>query len=240
MDYEKKHKEEIDRATQLWECGDITRENLEYIFPELKENKDEKTRESLKSLVLNTTKECTTIFGISQKDMLAWIEKQGEQKSAWSEEDETALQDALWCIEQARKQAKDENDMGNIWYAEKWLKSLKDRFVIPKEDKVICVNENGIVPKKEPEGTLKQLLDEYSVDDLEMENLMMAVDDFLEEHPEHIEEFKSNYIKRFGDTTINQWKPSEWQLKKLYYAMHNFGGETFKVLNSLYNDLKKL
>lgn len=36
MDYNK-HKEEIDRATQLWECGDITRENLEYIFPELSE-----------------------------------------------------------------------------------------------------------------------------------------------------------------------------------------------------------
>lgn len=33
--YEKKHKEEVVRATQLWKCGDITRENLEYIFPEL-------------------------------------------------------------------------------------------------------------------------------------------------------------------------------------------------------------
>ena len=37
-----------------------------------------------------------------------------------------------------------------------------------------------------------------------------------------------------------QWKPSEEQLEKLHYAMQNFGGETFKVLNSLYEQLKKL
>ena len=49
------------------------------------------------------------------------------QKPAWSEEDETALCDALWAIKQARSIAKDENDMGNLWYAEKWIKSLKDR-----------------------------------------------------------------------------------------------------------------
>lgn len=49
------------------------------------------------------------------------------QKPAWSEEDEIGHADALWAIEQARTIAKDENDMGNLWYAEKWLKSLKDR-----------------------------------------------------------------------------------------------------------------
>ena len=49
-----------------------------------------------------------------------------EQKPVeWSEEDETGLRDALWAIEQARTIAKDENDMGNLWYAENWLKSLR-------------------------------------------------------------------------------------------------------------------
>ena len=90
--------------------------------------------------------------------MVAWLEKQGEQKptnvcegcnnvkgcvacvdgSEWahieeqepalSEEDETALCDALWCCKQAASVAKDENDMGNVWYAERWLKSLKERI----------------------------------------------------------------------------------------------------------------
>lgn len=56
------------------------------------------------------------------------FEKQGEQKTAWSKEDEIGLGDALWAIKQARTIAKDENDMGNLWYAERWLKLLKERL----------------------------------------------------------------------------------------------------------------
>ena len=41
----------------------------------------------------------------------------------WSEEDEAAFGDLMWCIEQARKSAKDENDMGDIWFAENWVKN---------------------------------------------------------------------------------------------------------------------
>jgi len=55
-------------------------------------------------------------------------EKQGEQKPAWNGEDEGGFGNALWAIEQARSIVKDENDMGNLWYAERWLKSLKDRM----------------------------------------------------------------------------------------------------------------
>lgn len=43
----------------------------------------------------------------------------------WSEEDEKGFGNALWAIQQASIVAKDENDMGNLWYAEKWLKSLR-------------------------------------------------------------------------------------------------------------------
>ena len=58
-------------------------------------------------------------------------EKQDDQKPTWSEEDTIALSDALWAIEQARTIAEDENDMGNLWYAERWLKSIKDRVQPP-------------------------------------------------------------------------------------------------------------
>ena len=64
---------------------------------------------------------------LSELDKLL-SEKQDEQKPAWSEADEIALIDALWCCKQAASIAKDENDMGNAWYAEHWLKSLKDRL----------------------------------------------------------------------------------------------------------------
>ena len=50
-----------------------------------------------------------------------------EQKPEWSEEDEICLQDALWCVKQASKIARGENDMGACWSAERWLNSLKNR-----------------------------------------------------------------------------------------------------------------
>lgn len=75
----------------------------------------------------------------------ACLERQGEQKAEenkgniggispnWSEEDEVGLGDALWAIERARTIAKNENDMGNLWCAERWLKSIKRR-VQPKQE----------------------------------------------------------------------------------------------------------
>ena len=56
------------------------------------------------------------------------IKARVQPKQEWGEDDETALGDALWCCKQAASIAKDENDMGNIWYAENWLNSLKDRY----------------------------------------------------------------------------------------------------------------
>lgn len=46
----------------------------------------------------------------------------------WTEEDETGFEDTLWAINKARVLAKDENDMGNLWYAENWLRELKERI----------------------------------------------------------------------------------------------------------------
>lgn len=69
----------------------------------------------------------------NEENVIDWLKSlkeriQPQPKQEWSEEDEIGLGDALWCCKQARTIAKDENDMGNIWYAEKWLKSLKKRI----------------------------------------------------------------------------------------------------------------
>ena len=66
---------------------------------------------------------------VVQKD-LDWLRsvKESQLKPAWSEEDENGFGDALWAIQQARTIAKNENEMGGLWYAEKWLKSLKERM----------------------------------------------------------------------------------------------------------------
>lgn len=73
-----------------------------------------------------------------------WAKHQCRPKQEWSEEDEIYLQDALWCIKQASKVARGENDMGACWSAERWLKSLRPQ---PKQEW-----------SEEDEETLKDLI----------------------------------------------------------------------------------
>jgi len=84
------------------------------------------------------------------------------QKSAgWSEEDETCLEDALWCVTKTRHfVAKDACDLDACRCAERWLESLPERFSLqPKQewderDKYILNNihdfikENTINPNR--------------------------------------------------------------------------------------------
>ena len=82
MDYENKHREEIARATQLWECGDITRENLEYIFPDLKESEDEWVEKIRKELIsyLNNRQIFSFAESSAAEKWITWLEKQSDQK----------------------------------------------------------------------------------------------------------------------------------------------------------------
>ena len=83
MDYEKKYKEALERAKQFSEKPYLedSKGIVEYIFPELKESEDERIREWLIRLIKAT---CDYDSPTSRKevdDALAWLEKQGEQKS---------------------------------------------------------------------------------------------------------------------------------------------------------------
>ena len=71
-------------GSRLWECGEITRENYEYIFPELKESDDERIRKHFISLfekfvTLGVANECET-SEIKIDNILSWLEKQVGQK----------------------------------------------------------------------------------------------------------------------------------------------------------------
>lgn len=75
MDYENKHKEEIIRATQLWECGDISRENLEYIFPELAESEDERMKKGILRILYS-------LGAANNREYIDWLEKQGKKQAS--------------------------------------------------------------------------------------------------------------------------------------------------------------
>lgn len=126
----------IERAKKvLLDCTSEEQKVVEYITPELKENEDEKIRQTL----IQAYSELRNKRGGNYKwreeityDMLiSWLEKQGENhivgnnemvKHAWSEEDKLMLNDIITC-----------NERHGYLTAENitWLKSIKDR-VQPK------------------------------------------------------------------------------------------------------------
>lgn len=105
MDYEKKYKEALERARQFSEhpLQEDSDSIVEYIFPELAESKDERIRKALIHLV-NSNKELSfgidNYDGIKWSDILAWLEKQGEQSIYKTPSREIIL--AIW-------------DLGNEW-----------------------------------------------------------------------------------------------------------------------------
>ena len=90
FDYEKAYKAVLQTAKQWIKDGCTNKEKicLEYVFPELRESEDERIRRwIIKELESKYVKDDI----VNSKDAnkaLSWLEKQKEQKPAWSEEDE--------------------------------------------------------------------------------------------------------------------------------------------------------
>lgn len=137
----KRYDEAITKARNIVNSinvGLIGKDSFEAVFPELKESEDEKVREEIISFIKDNTLTYTENGAKSQIRWVAWLEKQKDKE--WSEEDEKGRGDALWCCKQAASIAKDENDMGNCWYAEKWLKSLRPQsHWKPSEEQIIAL-----------------------------------------------------------------------------------------------------
>jgi hypothetical protein len=128
----KAYDEALERARDVYTYYCDDREQLrkiESIFPELTESEDERIRRWIinylenKALNSGIIEEKTNI-----KNAIAWLEKQGEQKSAWSEEDEKMLESCIGAIGAA-----DYYTFDDKMEMEKWLKSLKYR-VQPKQE----------------------------------------------------------------------------------------------------------
>ena len=80
--YEKKYKEALDKAKDMLSNKEVRREDMEYLFPELKEDEDEKVRKMLIRFFEAWNKKRSYCWGISVPKILAWLEKQKEFVSA--------------------------------------------------------------------------------------------------------------------------------------------------------------
>lgn len=82
MNYEKAYKEALEKARQFSEnpLQEDSSSIVEYIFPELKESEDEKIRKYLLKLADRCPEDSIDFMrGVKKGDIIAWLEKQGEQ-----------------------------------------------------------------------------------------------------------------------------------------------------------------
>lgn len=148
---------------------------------------------------------------------IAFINEQlGTKPEEWSEEDETALGDLLWCIRQAAKSAKDENDMGNVWFAEHWVKNrLKSIRPQPRQ--------------------------EWSEED---EKIYQTVFNHFNSYEKYScsTGVKKEHVLSWLKSLKPSWKPSKEQMNVLFNAGNGnyLNGTHMQILRDLYNDLKKL
>ena len=144
-----------------------------------------------------------------------------EQKPlVWSKEDDAGFADVMWAIQKARTIAKDENDMGNLWYAEHFLNSIKGRVQPqPKQEW-----------SEEDEKIYNLLYEEYK---------NIAYYSRSREKVEDIPGEVLGWLKSLKERYT--WKPSDKQMITLEYYMHTLVRNSYKVaLFSLYHDLLKL
>ena len=79
MDYEQKYKEALERARQFSEhpLQEDSSDIVEYIFPELNENEDGRIKKAIIGYIDHGQH-----YGVSNADMIAWLEKQGKEEYA--------------------------------------------------------------------------------------------------------------------------------------------------------------
>jgi len=89
---------------------------------ELAESEDERIRKALIDIV---NARCELYKGITKEMFLAWLEKQGEQKSAWSEEDEEIYRKCICAMRASACGFPEEEKF--VEQVDNWLNSLKER-----------------------------------------------------------------------------------------------------------------
>ena len=102
MGYKKKYKEALERAREFQKSKDgLCVLTAESIFPELQESEDERIRktllESFEYQIKESYPDKEWICGVKLKEIVAWLEKQGEQKA--TDKVEPKFHEGDWIID---------------------------------------------------------------------------------------------------------------------------------------------
>ena len=117
-------KEKLEEAKRLYQTANADqRYVLESLFPELAESEDERIRKA----IINTIEDCSPILSPEvQKRMIAWLEKQGEQKSIFD------FNANNWCVNKV------DGKIHNIYNSGLEPKFHKDEWVVNNATLNLC------------------------------------------------------------------------------------------------------
>lgn len=196
---------------------------IEYIFPQLRESDDERTRRRLIEFISDIkriSESGRNSWAVRKDDaemcnaFLSYLEKQKEQKPAWSEEDKKLIDDvinSLCCYQNTLSDYQKEIVGEEI----RKLKSLKPQ---PKQ--------------------------EWSEEDEKIRNLAIEWAETMYGQFRFVDMGSTDFRKIVAwlKSIRPSWKPSEEQIKALESCFREFGEgcPDEDGLRSLYNDLKKL
>lgn len=213
----KRYDEAIERAESIYNETAIpsatTKGICTYIFPELKESEDDRMIQYFKDLApFDKADELYEKYGFSHKDAIAWLEKQGEQKLLYFNDN------AKEMFIKALERVEEQNNKGykltdcdkNSWWED--FKAYTS----------CIIEQKSAAWSKEDEKQARQI--ERIVHDGCTQKLQKQIADWFKS-------LKDRY----------SWKPSEEQMNTLEYYMHTLiCNEHKEVLFGLYADLKKL
>lgn len=252
----KRYDKAVINGSRLWECGNITRENYEYIFPELEESEDEKIRKELlnhlrevasgKSLELSTT---------DYERWATWVEKQGKIIKEWSEMKfnniQTELQEMVDLkLKTEQGEQKSIIDIGKMVdeFAHTEVKGYGMPAMIEVDAYRKGVNDAlCLLLDLEKQGEQKPA---WSEEDKKMSrfigNAITADDAYTYLKDKGIELIDAHvwlYELKERIQPQNRWKPSDEQMTALYDSIpenvKNIS-EREMLLNELYKDLRKV
>ena len=224
MDYEKEYNESFRRAKELHEAGNaLTKNQMEIIFPELKESEDERIRKEIIDFLLNGIWNNALIDKVRQTQKYAsWISylERQKERGPLSKDEEYTLARIIEYLE--------DNDCPS-----EWKDLLHDVYTLPYQK-----DQQPAEWSEEDEEMLKDIIRGIKA----TEHIVFTHD----AQGRTQMQARVNWLKSLRPQS--RWKPSEEQIQALTVAVDEakrcdepyWRESLHDVLLSLHADLKKL
>jgi len=251
----KRYDEAKINGSRLWECGEITRTNYEYIFPEPTESEDEKIRKALVEHIKGIYKGSCTEEMCKERDMfLAWLEKhkytEDDLDKAYKCADEVQYRRGY---EDAKKEIEKPQSSSPISYGiklEKRMNEACNRFFAPNTDVNRYSASDLFYAGVKAERDLNMPV--WNEDDEKLFSRISGIihnaayqNYDLDVNGEEVGEYANimrwfkSLKERVQPQVKQEWKPTDEQINTLFkYSEQN--NKDGSILTSLYNELKKL